>query len=288
MRNLRPLSMIAVSLALATAAVFFAWRYVGDKSQIDSVPVAVASRDIDLGARLTPDMIQLVQWPRSSAPDGAFSASDQLLNDPQTKAARIARVSIQRGEPLLESRFAPVGSKAGLSAVIDSGKRAITVRVNDVVGVAGFALPGNFVDVLVNTTPAGTPGGQTEQSISKIVLDHILVLAAAQEVSRDESKPKVVSAVTLEVTPEQAERLDLARSVGTLSLVLRNQIDTATVASSGATKRQLLEGSALAAPGPSSPTVPVTPPARRGLPPAGRSGDRIEVIKGTERVVHES
>jgi pilus assembly protein CpaB len=284
MRNIRPLLMIALSLALATIAVFFAWRYVGAKSEIEATPVAIAARDIDLGARLTPDMVRIVPWPRGSAPQGAFPTADPLLSDPQTKDARVARVSIQRGEPLLESRLAPVGSKAGLSSVIGPGKRAITVRVNDVVGVAGFALPGNFVDVLVNTTPVGTPTGQTEHSISKIVLDHILVLAAAQEVGRDESKPKVVSAVTLEVTPDQAERLDLARSVGTLSLVLRNQIDTATVASSGTTKQQLLGGAAPAAAATPAEAAPVV--RRAGPPP--RPGERIEVIKGTDRLVHES
>ena len=131
------------------------------------------------------------------------------------------RTSLARGEPVIESKLAPVGTKGGLSAVIADGSRAITVRVNDVVGVAGFALPGNYVDVIVNTQEQQ---GKTDgQSISKIVLEHILVLAVAQQVSRDDTAPKVVNAVTLEVTPDQAERLDLARSVGTLSLVLRKR-----------------------------------------------------------------
>ena len=100
---------------------------------------------------------------------------------------------------MIESKLAPVGTKGGLSAVIADGSRAITVRVNDVVGVAGFALPGNYVDVIVNTQEQQ---GKTDgQSISKIVLEHILVLAVAQQVSRDDTAPKVVNAVTLEVTP---------------------------------------------------------------------------------------
>ena len=134
-------------------------------------------------------------------------------------------MALQRGEPLIESRLAPIGTKGGLSAVVPEGKRAITVRVNDVIGVAGFALPGNFVDVMVNTQEDGGRRGDRDRSISKIVLERILVLAVAQEADRDSTKPKVVNAVTLEVSPTQAEMLDLARSVGTLSLVLRNQTD---------------------------------------------------------------
>ncbi len=106
------------------------------------------------------------------------------------------------------------------------------------VGVAGFALPGNFVDIIVCTQADGSSG----QAISKIVLERILVLAVAQEVARDETKPRVVNAVTLEVTPEQAEKLDLARSVGSLSLALRNQIDPRPGVTDGATKASLLDG----------------------------------------------
>jgi pilus assembly protein CpaB len=119
----------------------------------------------------------------------------------------------------------------------------MTVRVNDVVGVAGFALPGNYVDIVVNTLDETAKTADGNNSISKIVLEHILVLAVAQEQNRDETKPKVVNAVTLEVTPEQAEKLDLARSVGSLSLVLRNQIDASLGATSGSTKKDLLNGS---------------------------------------------
>ena len=110
------------------------------------------------------------------------------------------------------------------SAIIGPGMRAISVRVNEVVGVAGFALPGSYVDVMVHTK-VDDPARGKDGEIPKIVLEHILVLAVAQEAGRDDTKPKVVSAVTLEVTPEQAEQLDLARSVGNLSLVLRNQLD---------------------------------------------------------------
>jgi pilus assembly protein CpaB len=177
-------------------------------------------------------MLQLADWPSSSVPPGAYSDINVL-------DGRVVKTSLQRGEPVIESKLAPVGTKGGLSAVVTEGKRAITVRVNDVVGVAGFALPGNYVDIMVSTQQDHSGGNSKDQTISKIVLEKILVLAVAQEASRDETKPKVVNAVTLEVTPEQAEKLDVARSVGTLSLVLRNQMDGDDARTAGARKQDL-------------------------------------------------
>jgi len=168
-----------------------------------------------------------------------------------------------RGEPLTEAKLAPAGTLGGLSALISEGKRAITVRVNDVVGVAGFTLPGNYVDIIVNTQREnGAADGARELAISKIVLERILVLAVAQEVGRDETRPRVVNAVTLEVRPDQAENLDLARSVGSLSLVLRNQIDPRPGVTAGATKLTLL-----GIPVPAAAPLPEAPAARALLPP---------------------
>ena len=160
---------------------------------------------------------------------------------------------------VIEAKLAPEGTKGGLSAVVDEGKRAMTVRVNDVIGVAGFALPGNYVDIMVNTQDEGSGRSDKDKSISKIVLERILVLAVAQEANRDTTKPKVVNAVTLEVTPDQAEKLDLARSVGTLSLVLRNQIDPKPAGTDGATKRTLLRDT-------EPPGIPWRSPSRRPSP----------------------
>lgn len=168
-------------------------------------PTVVAARDIDLGQPLNASMVSLVAWPAGSVPEGSFAQVEAV-------DGRVVRGPVLRGEPVLETRLAPVGTKGGLSAVIGQGNRAITVKVNEVVGVAGFALPGNYVDVLVNTQD------DRDRPVSKIVLERILVLAVAQEAGRDDTKPRVVNAVTLEVTPEQAERIDLARSVGKLSL----------------------------------------------------------------------
>ncbi|ANH75089.1 Flp pilus assembly protein CpaB [Ralstonia insidiosa] len=238
MKNLRILSMLFIATIAALAAVVFASRWLTQQSSNGITKVAVATADIDLGQRLSPDFVKLVDWPTSSLPPGAISDSHAL-------DGRVVRASLTRGEPVLESKLTPVGTAGGLSAVIGEGKRAITVRVNDVVGVAGFALPGSYVDIIVNTLQDAKdvrPGtDRNDQSISKIVLEKILVLAVAQEVNRDDTKPKVVNAVTLEVTPEQAEKIDLARSVGNLSLVLRNQVDPRPVDTAGATKSTLLK-----------------------------------------------
>ncbi len=245
MKNLRILSMLLIATIAGLAAVVFASRWLSQQSSNGITKVVVAAADIDLGQRLSPDFIKTVDWPTASLPPGAISDTHAL-------DGRVVRTSLTRGEPVLESKLTPQGTAGGLSAVIADGKRAITVRVNDVVGVAGFALPGSYVDIIVNTIQdskdaKAAAGDRADQSISKIVLEKILVLAVAQEVNRDDTKPKVVNAVTLEVTPDQAEKLDLARSVGTLSLVLRNQVDPHPADTSGATKRTLLKEPAITA-----------------------------------------
>jgi pilus assembly protein CpaB len=225
--------MIILSLLVASVAVVLAANWVSKQASLSVNKVAVAALDINVGTRLTPDMIRLADWPVGSVPGGSF-------NDPKLLDTRVTRINLQRGEPVIEARLAPVGSAGGLSAVVADGKRAMTVRVNDVVGVAGFALPGNFVDILVSTKDdGGRKTNDRDAHISKLVLERILVLAIAQEASQNETKPKVVNAVTLEVSPAQAEKLDLARSVGQLSLVLRNQIDRKPTQTEGATKKTL-------------------------------------------------
>lgn len=264
MRSSRAYLMIGFSVVAGIVAVVFGARWLAMQASMATQQVVVASRDLDLGTALNPSMLQVVRWPVGSLPPGSIGEIEAL-------DARVVRVSLQRGEPLLEAKLAPVGTKGGLSAVIGDGKRAITVKVNEVVGVAGFALPGNYVDVLVNVRD------ERDSAISKIVLEHILVLAVAQEASRDDTKPKVVNAVTVEATPEQAEKLDLARSVGTLSLVLRNQMDRSEVTTVGVRKGDLLQLSE-ARPA----LAPAARPVRRAAPPAP-SHDKVEVIRGIQK-----
>jgi pilus assembly protein CpaB len=273
--------MIAIALVLALGAVVVAAHWITDQGATTSKKVAVALVDIAPGTRITQEMVNMVDWPANAMPPGAIIDVKQL-------DTRVSRNTIERGEPIMESKLAAAGTTGGLSAVVAQGKRAMTVRVNDVVGVAGFALPGNFVDILVNTQEEArndTGNNQArDQAISKIVLERILVLAVAQESNRDDNKPKVVNAVTLELTPEQVEMLDLARSVGTLSLVLRNQIDPKTANTEGATKNSLLDrGSVRAAP-PVAVRPATTAPVRRpSAPPPAPPGDKVEVIKGLDR-----
>ncbi len=266
MKNTRALIILAVAVLAGLGAVLLAFRWLSSQNNTKVARVAVAAVELNLGQRISADMVKLVDWPTGSVPEGSYAEADKL-------DGRVARVSLQRGEPILETKLAPVGSQGGLSAVIGKGHRAITVRVNDVIGVAGFALPGNFVDIIVNThRDTVNNANNRDQTISKIVLEKILVLAVAQEVNRDDTKPRVVNAVTLEVTPEQAEKIDLARSVGTLSLVLRNQVDPGEASTTGMTKQDLLElgaHSTAAAPGPKE-TSPVAEAKPKAAAPAVR------------------
>lgn len=232
MKTTRTLIILSVALISGLLAAVLAARWLDKQSHNDTTQIAVARTEISLGQRVAPEMIKLVDWPKNSLPQGALFNIEKI-------DGRVLKAGLQRGEPVLEAKLAPQGTQGGLSAVISEGKRAITVRVNDVIGVAGFALPGNYVDIIVNTQKDGERVNH-DQSISKIVLEKILVLAVAQEVSRDETRPRVVNAVTLEVSPEDAEKIDLARSVGSLSLVLRNQVDPNPIRTGGITKNDLL------------------------------------------------
>jgi len=278
MKNTRAVVMLIVSVILGLVVTALAVGWVSQKGNVASNKVVVATMDIELGSRLNPQMLTTVDWPSGSVPQGAFVDVKELPD-------RVVKTSIQRGEAILSGKLAPLGTLGGLSAVIKEGKRAMTVRVNDVVGVAGFALPGNYVDVMVNTQQdkEGAKGNEEKQQISKTVLSHVLVLAVAQEAGRDDTKPKVVNAVTLELSLEDAEKLDLARNIGTLSLVLRNQVDSGTTPTVGVRKSDLL-GLTEAAPVVAA-VKPAWKPAPRGAPeaPPRADKDKVEVIRGVQR-----
>lgn len=272
MKNIKAIGLILLALLTGLAAAVYAAGWISKQGGIASNKVVVAAVDIELGSRVNPQMLTTVDWPSGSVPNGAFS-------DIKALDERVVKVGVLRGEAVIEGKLAPVGTQGGLSAVIASGKRAMTVRVNDVVGVAGFALPGNYVDVMVNAQQDKGRGEEALQ-ISKTVLEKVLVLAVAQEANRDDTKPKVVSAVTLELSLEDSEKLDLARSVGTLSLVLRNQMDKTTVATDGITKGQLFGAKELlqvaaAAPAP----APARPRAHRPGPAATPASQCVEIIQ---------
>ncbi|PUE31384.1 Flp pilus assembly protein CpaB [Limnohabitans sp. Jir72] len=212
-----------MALLLGALATFFVARglgLVGRAASASEVTLVVAASTIYSGQPIESAQLKLLAWPKEGVPEQSFTKSSLV-------AGRIAKQTIYPGELLLEPKLAGIDSRGGLAAAIESGKRAISVRVNDVVGVAGFALPGSYVDVLVSAKDAAN------MPFSTTVLNRIKVLAVAQETEADPAKAKVVNAVTLELTPVEAEKLDLARSIGALSLVLRSENDAVDVASSG-------------------------------------------------------
>lgn len=281
MKNLKALGLFVLAALASLAAAVYAANWVARRGTIDADKVVVAATDIPLGSKLTPTMLGTADWPRGSIPEGAF-------NDMQKLQERVVKVGVLRGEAVLEGKLAPEGTKGGLAAIIAPGKRAMTVRVNDVVGVAGFALPGNYVDVVVNAQQEQNGKAEDTRQISKTVLENVLVLAVAQEAGRDETKPKVVSAVTLELSPEDAEKLDLARSVGSLSLVLRNQIDKDPVSTAGITKHQLFgKAEPVPAPAPLKVAAPAKPVVQRARPaPQPPAATCVEVIQGGGRTLN--
>ncbi len=293
MKNTRAIIVLVLAVLAGLAAVVMAAKWLNQRGGAGA-QLVVAARDLNLGQPLEITALTSVAWSATVLPDGGF-------RDPKELEGRVLRTALTRGEPILESKLAAKGSKGGLSAVIGTGKRAITVKVNEVVGVAGFALPGSHVDVMVHTTVDDESNKRNQgAAMSKIVLERILVLAIAQEASRDETKPKVVSAVTLEVTPDQAELLDVARSVGSLSLVLRNQLDTQPTRSVGMSKADLFAANP-AASAPAAPVAVAPPkpapvkrvvaaapkpePPKPAAPPPEAKPDltKIEVIRGVSR-----
>ena len=227
MNKYRSLLALLVSTLLGLGTIGLLSRWMQQQMAAGTQEVVVAAQDIPIGTRLQASMLKTVRWPGSTPLRDAIPSVEDCVG-------RVVHVSLFQDEPLIQAKLAPAGEKGGLSAQLGDGQRAVTVKVNEVMGVAGFALPGNYVDVMVNATDS------RDQPVSKIVLERIQVLAVAQDVSTPEGKPKVVNAVTLEVTPAQAEAIDLARSIGTLSLVLRNQRDLADSNTPGIRKDDLL------------------------------------------------
>jgi pilus assembly protein CpaB len=203
--------------------------------------IAVAKVAIPIGSKIIAEQIMVVQFPKESTPDGAFDSPEKL-------AGRVAVMNIGAREPITESRLAPEGTAAGLAAVIPEGYRAMTVKVDDAAGISGFIMPGTMVDVVVTIDPR--EGSGMQDPISKIVLQNIKVLANGQNIDKPENEREAnsVKAVTLQVTPEQAEKLALASTEGKLQLMMRNQIDQGDEQTKGINKRSLLTGDAAVAP----------------------------------------
>src|SRR5207253_7203395 len=177
--------------------------------------VVVAANSLAFGSVLSRENVTEISWPEGAVPEGAFATKDQLFKD----GRRVALTPMQRTELILKTRITGPGQRATLSSLLDEGKRAVTVRVDDVRGVAGFVLPGDRVDVVLIRSAPG-PSGTTE-NISDVMLQHVKVLAIDQLANEQKETPTIAKAVTLEVDTDQAQKILLATNVGKLSLILR-------------------------------------------------------------------
>jgi len=198
---------------------------------VPSRPVMVAATDLQVGAELRADDLKAVEWPASSIPAGAFGRAADVVG-------RSLIVPAVQNEPILDAKLAPKEAGIGLPPAIPQGMRAVSVRVNEVIGVAGYVLPGTHVDVLATASPTD----QRPDTTTKLVLPNVQVLTAGTKLEQadDKGKPQQVTVVTLLVTPEQAERLTLASTEGKIQLALRNPLDMSAPATPGVRPAVLL------------------------------------------------
>jgi pilus assembly protein CpaB len=238
--------------------------------------VVVANADLSLGSELGADDLTTLDWPATAVPEGAFDNVNAIVG-------RGLIASVVRHEPILPAKLASKEAGSGLPPIIPAGKRAVSVKVNEVIGVAGYVLPGTHVDVLATASPSN----RTEDTTSKVVLSNVEVLAAGTRLEQDskDSKPMQVTVVTLLVTPEESERLTLASTEGKIQLALRNPLDLESPATPGIRPGILLGNVA-------APRLPVGTPVRRAAtrpaaptpapayePPA----PTVEIIRGDKR-----
>jgi pilus assembly protein CpaB len=238
MRNKRLILALSGAVLCGLLGVMLVTRYLASIQSYtrDLNNVVVAKSEIPLGAKITVDQLALAPMPNGSAPDGVFRELDEV-------AGRVAVTPIGLREPITKLKLAPAGVGAGLQAVIPEGYRALTVKVDDVVGVSGFVMPGSYVDVVAVIIPV-SQSAAAQGPISKIVLQNIKVLASGANLDSpsDQRRPSDVKAVTLLVTPDQAEKLVLAANESKLQLVMRNYSDQEDSMTKGANKSTLLDG----------------------------------------------
>ena len=286
MMNKRFLTVLglAVVLALVVSALFYQITTSASRprrAKVETRDVVVATNPVPLGAVIKATDLKIAAWPADNMPPGTFSRLDEVVE-------RVAMSNILVQEPVVAGRLAAKGSGLGLSPIIPPGMRAVSVRVNDVIGVSGFVLPGSRVDVLVTGVPHGA--GSEAGPLTRTVLSNIQVLSAGKNIQPDaKGQPDNVPVVTLLVSPQQGEILTLAASEGRIQLALRNNSDVQEQASAGARTAEIFGGApkpvarpaaprrqiAAAPPAPAPVEAPAPPPA----PP------QIELIRGDKRSV---
>ncbi len=218
-RSTRTLLVLALSLAVAGGASFLVLRQVQNipvrEVEVSNYQVAVAARALPMGSQLAATDVKLIAWPQSSPVAGAYSRVEDVVN-------RGLVAAVQENEPLTATKLATLEAGAGLPPIITPGMRAISLKVDEVIGVAGFVVPGAKVDVVM------TLNQQTDGGMSRVVVSNIQVLAAGTKIDQEQARdgrPLPATVVTVLVTPEDAERISLAASVGRVTLTLRNPLD---------------------------------------------------------------
>jgi pilus assembly protein CpaB len=268
MKKINPFLIFGLAALFGILAVFVANRWLSSQMVVPEIvkqepaplaKIVIAARQIGVGTPLSSQNLTLAEWPRANVPKGSFQ-------DIKAVEGRVAVSRISAGMPLLDSELAAPGSGAGLVAAIPQGTRAMSIRVDEVIGVSGFVLPHTYVDVI------GVEGDNRQQTV-KTILHKIKVLAVAQETFNEDGKAKVVRTVTLQVKPQESEKLALQTHRGSIHLVLRNPLDE----EEEETKEEKPEVKVAAAP---KPRVPVLRPKIRTAP---ISQHAVEVIRGSKR-----
>jgi len=232
-RTNRTFVVLLVAVAVASGASWFVYRAVSNipvrEIEVKSYYVAIASKPLPVGAMLAPSDVKLVAWPASSPVAGGYSTVEEVAN-------RGLIAPVVENEPLTAAKLAPIEAGAGLAPTIATGMRAISVKVNEVIGVAGFVVPGTRVDVVVTI-------GRQEESVSRAIVSNAQVLTAGtrydQEQAKD-GKPIPSTVVTLLVTPSDAERIALASTQGSIMLALRNPLDATATETKGTRMASLM------------------------------------------------
>lgn len=262
---------LAMMVALVTSLLVYQWLNAKavepeqkEVVEVETTGVVVANKDLVWGMTLDEDMVRSVPQTSQDLPEGHFSDPEQLIG-------RVILTNVKRNEPILESKLAPIGASGGVASIMQPEKRAMAVKVNEVVGVAGFVQPGDRVDVIATFKRSS----KSRDKVTKTVLENTLVLATGTEMERKEkdAKPNKVRVITLEVTPNEAEKLALAANEGQVTLALRNPVNVGTVLTKGATLRSLLS---------SYQAVEVKHVVRKGRK-VRRPIERVEIIKGNEK-----
>ena len=285
-RTTRTILVIAIATVMATVATFAVYAAVSRipvrEVEIASLQVVVAVTRMPTGTRLAAKDLKMVAWPASSPLTGAFDDIEKVVD-------RGLVAGLVENEPVTESKLAPLEAGAGLPPSIPPGMRAMSVKVDEVVGVAGFVAPGTRVDLVVTVKKRGD--GADEKPMSRTAISNVLVLTSGTRYDQEQGlkgEPQPATVVTLAVTPEDAERIALAASEGKISLALRNPLDVTPTETAGVRMDALMTGRGGVAPPPSAPVRRVARPATAAVQPAPAAPSvrisTVETIRAAKRV----